>query len=99
VVTEAGKASGKLTLLKVELLSPNGNDPLATVSLGEVKAQATAPQGGVTCGKPSVEPTSSTKPPTGTLPVTGTDVTLLVAGGGLLLLLGRFAMVATARRQ
>jgi hypothetical protein len=97
VVTEPGKASGKLTFLKLELIAPNGNDPLATVTLGEVKAQATAPAGGVTCKpEPSVQPTHTEKP---ILPVTGSDVTLLIAGGGLLLLLGRFAMVATARRQ
>jgi hypothetical protein len=100
VVKEANKAAGKLTMLKIELLSPNGNDPLSTVTLGEVKAETTAPAGGVVCGgEPSVLPTSTTQPPAGQLPVTGSDVTLLIAGGGLLLLLGRFAMVATARRQ
>jgi hypothetical protein len=98
LVQEPGKASGKLTMLKLELLSATGDKPLATVTLGEVAASATAPAGGVTCNPgPSVLPSSSERP--GTLPVTGTDVTLLIAGGGLLLLLGRFAMVATARRQ
>ncbi|MCW2569875.1 MAG: hypothetical protein JWN54_3972 [Mycobacterium sp.] len=101
VVKEANKAQGQLTMLRLDLLSPDGVTPLASLSLGDMRAQATAPNGGVTCGNPvpSVEPSSSERPPTGTLPVTGSDVTLLVAGGGLLLLLGRFAMVATARRQ
>jgi hypothetical protein len=101
VVKEANKAQGQLTMLRLDLLSPDGVTPLASLSLGDMRVQATAPNGGVTCGNPvpSVEPSSSERPPTGTLPVTGSDVTLLVAGGGLLLLLGRFAMVATARRQ
>jgi hypothetical protein len=101
VVKTANTAQGRLTMLRLDLLAQDGVNPLATLSLGDMRAQATAPQGGVTCGspQPSVLPTSTTRPPSGTLPVTGTDVTLLIAGGGLLLLLGRFAMVATARRQ
>jgi hypothetical protein len=103
VVEEPGTAQGRLTMLRLDLLSPDGKTPLASLSLGDMRAQATAPAGGVVCNpSPSVLPTETT-PGDGEgpaeLPVTGSDVTLLVAGGGALLLLGRFAMVATARRQ
>jgi hypothetical protein len=104
VVEKSGEAQGHLTMLRLDLLSPDGQTPLATLSLGDMRARATAPEGGVVCNpSPSVLPTETTpgggQGGGGTLPVTGTDVTLLVAGGGALLLLGRFAMVATARRQ
>jgi hypothetical protein len=99
---EANTAQGRLTMLRLDLLSPDGKTPLASLSLGDMRAQATAPDGGVTCNpSPSVLPTETTpggNTPPETLPVTGSDVTMLVAGGGLLLLLGRFAMVASARR-
>jgi hypothetical protein len=103
VVEDANTAQGRLTMLRLDVLSPDGVTPLASLSLGDMRAQATAPNGGVVCNpSPSVLPTETT-PGDGegpdTLPVTGSDVTLLVAGGGALLLLGRFAMVATARRQ
>jgi hypothetical protein len=103
VIEDANTAQGRLTMLRLELLASDGENPLATLALGELQAQATVADGGLTCGSPSVLPTESEGPGNGggpeTLPVTGSDVTLLVAGGGLLLLLGRFAMVATARRQ
>jgi hypothetical protein len=101
-VEDANTAQGRLTMLRLELLAPDGVNPLATLALGELKAQATVADGGLTCGQPSVLPSESEGPGNNNgeeLPVTGSDVTLLVAGGGLLLLLGRFAMVATARRQ
>jgi hypothetical protein len=97
-IVDANTAQGRLTMLRLELLAPDGKNPLATLALGELKAQATVADGGLTCGSPSVIPSES-EGPGEELPVTGSDVTLLVAGGGLLLLLGRFAMVATARRQ
>jgi hypothetical protein len=104
VVEDANTAQGRLTMLRLDLLSPDGKTPLASLSLGDMRAQATAPDGGVVCNpSPSVLPTETTpgdgSGPVDTLPVTGSDVTLLVAGGGALLLLGRFAMVAAARRQ
>jgi hypothetical protein len=100
VIEDANTAQGRLTMLRLELLASDGENPLASLALGELQAQATAPDGGVTCGEPSVIPSESDGGNGGEeLPVTGSDVTLLVAGGGLLLLLGRFAMVATARRM
>ncbi|GAA1658433.1 hypothetical protein GCM10009765_04820 [Fodinicola feengrottensis] len=95
-------ASGRLSMLRLDLLSLDGVTPLVSIALGDLSAHAEAPRGGVVC-QPIAAPTTAApiaNPGTGgTLPVTGTQVTVFLLAAGALVLLGRFAMVIAARRS
>ncbi len=92
--------SGEAATLRLEVLDIPGTGKLLDVAIGELKASATAPAGGIVPdGSPSPSASNGGGNGDGELPVTGTSLTLLLAGGVGMLVLGRFAMVWARRFQ
>lgn len=86
--------------LRLQVLDVPGSGTLLDVALGQLKAAATVPNGGL---NPGTEPSPSHNAggsggSKGSLPVTGSSLTWLLAGGAALAIGGRFMMVLAKRR-
>ncbi|HEV2087753.1 MAG TPA: hypothetical protein VGR21_05540 [Cryptosporangiaceae bacterium] len=92
--------SGEAYSLRLEVLSIAGTAKVLDLTVGELKVSATVPAGGIPVeGNPTATPPNGGGDGDGELPVTGTSLTLLLAGGVGMLVLGRFAMVWARRFQ
>lgn len=101
-VLTATESAGRVSMLRLDLLALDGKTPLISLALGDLKARAVAPTGGVTCKPAAASPTATAAPAGGgssMLPVTGGQVTIILITAGALLLLGRFALILGRRRD
>ncbi len=89
--------SAKAATLRLEVLDLPQTGKLLDVAIGDLRATAQVPPGGL------LPPTTPTPKPSeggnagGSLPVTGASLPLILGAGVGLLLLGRFAMVLARR--
>ena len=95
----ATTVSGKAATLRLEVLDLPGTAKLLDVSIGDLRASAQVPPGGLLPpATPKPQPTPSQGGDAGgSLPVTGSSLTLVLGAGIGLLLLGRLAMVLARR--
>jgi hypothetical protein len=98
----ATTVDAKAATLRLEVLDVPQTGKVLDVAIGELRAAAKVPAGGLL---PPYEPTPTPSPSPseggsaggGKLPVTGVNLTLILAAGVGLLVLGRFAMVMARR--
>lgn len=106
--------SGEAASVRLQILDVPGSGSLLDVALGQLKVDATAPDGGVTGPEPTPTTTATTSPSSdkgkgdhaggkgggkGNLPLTGPGVGLAMAAGVVLIALGGTGILLARRRS
>ncbi len=95
----ATSVSAKAATLRLEVLDTPQTGKLLDVAIGDLRAAAKVPPGGLLPPQPSPSPSAAGKGGAdgGKLPVTGSSLTMFLVAGIGLVVMGRLAMVAARR--